>query len=189
MTLLQMSFSGAVLILAVVILRAAAIHKLPKRTFLTLWEIVLFRLLIPFSIPSVFSVYSLVNQPGSLCRSLCRRAEAARCRHSSCPMAACRYGTPDFCPGRNLVCGKHTLRRLFYNNLSALPNGISGIFSCLQRFHGKMAEGAYAEADRFHPAVRQDFGPPYLWNVTSGHTVAGNKRLGKYTTAGIHSSA
>ena len=48
MTLLQMSFSGAVLILAVVILRAAAIHKLPKRTFLTLWEIVLFRLLIPF---------------------------------------------------------------------------------------------------------------------------------------------
>lgn len=35
----------------------------------------------------------------------------------------------------------------------------------------------------------QDFGPPYLWNVTSGHTVAGNKRLGKYTTAGIHSSA
>ena len=65
MTLLQMSFSGAVLILAVVILRAAAIHKLPKRTFLTLWEIVLFRLLIPFSIPSVFSVYSLVNQPAA----------------------------------------------------------------------------------------------------------------------------
>ena len=52
-------------------------------------------------------------------------------------------------------------------------------------FHGLH----YAEADRFHPAVRQDFGPPYLWNVTSGHTVAGNKRLGKYTTAGIHSSA
>ncbi len=125
----------------------------------------------------------------SLCRSLCRRAEAARCRHSSCPMAACRYGTPDFCPGRNLVCGKHTMRRLFYNNLSALPNGISGVLSCLQRFHGKMAAGAYAEADRFHPAVRQDFGPPYLWNVTSGHTIAGNKRLGKYTTAGIHSSA
>lgn len=65
MTLLQMSFSGAVLILAVVILRATAIHKLPKRTFLTLWEIVLFRLLIPFSIPSVFSVYSLVNQPAA----------------------------------------------------------------------------------------------------------------------------
>ena len=183
MTLLQMSFSGAVLILAVVILRAAAIHKLPKRTFLTLWEIVLFRLLIPFSIPSVFSVYSLVNQPAA------SAGVFARCRHSSCPMAACRYGTPDFCPGRNLVCGKHTLRRLFYNNLSALPNGISGIFSCPQRFHGKMAEGAYAEADRFHPAVRQDFGSPYLWNVTSGHTVAGKKRLGKYTTAGIHSSA
>lgn len=62
MTLLQMSFSGAVLILAVVIFRAAAMNQLPKRTFLTLWGIVLFRLLIPFSIPSVFSVYSLLNQ-------------------------------------------------------------------------------------------------------------------------------
>lgn len=188
MTLLQMSFSGAVLILAVVILRAAAIHKLPKRTFLTLWEIVLFRLLIPFSIPSVFSVYSLVNQPAASAGVFTgvQRLPAAA---TALPHGCLRYGTPDFCPGRNLVCGKHTLRRLFYNNLSALPNGISGIFSCLQRFHGKMAEGAYAEADRFHPAVRQDFGPPYLWNVTSGHTVAGKKRLGKYTTAGIHSSA
>ena len=163
MTLLQMSFSGAVLILAVVILRAAAIHKLPKRTFLTLWEIVLFRLLIPFSIPSVFSVYSLVNQPAASAGVF-----AGVQRLPVAAAAAAPWLPADTAP---------------------LISVRAGIFSCLQRFHGKMSEGAYAEADRFHPAVRQDFGPPYLWNVTSGHTVAGKKRLGKYTTAGIHSSA
>ena len=61
MSLLQMSFSGAVFITAVVMIRAAAINKLPKKTFLVLWELVMVRLLIPFSIPSVFSVYTLVT--------------------------------------------------------------------------------------------------------------------------------
>lgn len=61
MSLLQMSFSGAVFITAVVMIRAAAINKLPKKTFLVFWELVMVRLLIPFSIPSVFSVYTLVT--------------------------------------------------------------------------------------------------------------------------------
>ena len=61
MSLLQMSFSGAVFITAVVMIRAAAINKLPKKTFLVLWELVMVRLLIPFSIPSMFSVYTLVT--------------------------------------------------------------------------------------------------------------------------------
>ena len=61
MNVLQMSFSGAVFITAVVIIRGAAIHKLPKKTFLVLWELVMLRLLIPFSIPSVFSVYTLAT--------------------------------------------------------------------------------------------------------------------------------
>ena len=60
MNLLQMSFSGAAFITAVVIIRAVAINKLPKKTFLVLWELVILRLLIPFSIPSMFSVYTLV---------------------------------------------------------------------------------------------------------------------------------
>ena len=41
MTLLEMSFSGAVFIIAVAIIRAVAINKLPKKTFLILWEMVL----------------------------------------------------------------------------------------------------------------------------------------------------
>lgn len=62
MSLLQMSFSGAILILAITVIRAAAINKLPKKTFLLLWGLALIRLLIPFSIPSAVSVYSLVDQ-------------------------------------------------------------------------------------------------------------------------------
>ncbi len=44
MTLLEVSFSGAVFIIAVVIIRAIAINSLPKKTFLVLWEMVLLRL-------------------------------------------------------------------------------------------------------------------------------------------------
>lgn len=65
MSLLQMSFSGAIFIIAVIIIRAVAINKLPKKTFIILWEIILLRLLIPFSIPSVFSIYSFVGQNAS----------------------------------------------------------------------------------------------------------------------------
>ncbi len=61
MNILQMSFSGAAFITAVVLIRAVAINKLPKKTFLVLWELVMLRLLIPFSIPSMFSVYTLVT--------------------------------------------------------------------------------------------------------------------------------
>lgn len=61
MNLIQMSISGAIMILAVIVIRALAINRLPKKTFLALWGIALLRLLIPFSFPSPFSAYSLVN--------------------------------------------------------------------------------------------------------------------------------
>lgn len=62
MNLLSMSFSGAILILVIAALRLAAVNRLPKRIFVILWEIVLLRLLLPFSIPSLFSAYSIVEQ-------------------------------------------------------------------------------------------------------------------------------
>lgn len=62
MSLLQMSFLGTVMILAIVVLRTFGIHKLPKKVFLILWEIALIRLLVPFSISTVFSVYSFINR-------------------------------------------------------------------------------------------------------------------------------
>ena len=57
MNLLQMSFTGAVMILAVTVIRAIAINKVPKKTFLVLWGIALVRLMIPFSLPSWSSIY------------------------------------------------------------------------------------------------------------------------------------
>lgn len=49
MSLLQMSMSGGILILAVAFLRLFTLRVLPKRTFLILWAVVLIRLLIPFT--------------------------------------------------------------------------------------------------------------------------------------------
>jgi beta-lactamase regulating signal transducer with metallopeptidase domain len=57
-----MSISSALLILAIVVIRSLTIHKLPKRTFLALWSMVLVRLLIPFSISLNFNVYMAVDR-------------------------------------------------------------------------------------------------------------------------------
>ena len=61
MTLLQMSAAGGAMILAITILRIFALHKFPKKYFLLLWEIVLFRLILPVSVSSGLSVYSFFN--------------------------------------------------------------------------------------------------------------------------------
>ena len=56
-----MSFLGTVIILLIVVLRAVLINRLPKKTFLILWWIALIRILVPFSIKSVTSIYSLLQ--------------------------------------------------------------------------------------------------------------------------------
>lgn len=61
MNLLNMSFSATVLILVIILIRALLLHKLPKRTFLALWYVTLFRLLVPFKISSPFSIYTVIN--------------------------------------------------------------------------------------------------------------------------------
>lgn len=69
MSLLKMSFSGALLILVIVILRALFVNKLPKKTFMVLWGIVLLRLMVPFSVPSPVSAYSLMEQDKNITAS------------------------------------------------------------------------------------------------------------------------
>ena len=76
MNLLKMSFSGGILILVIIIIRAIAGNRLPKRTFLILWTIAFLRLLIPFSVPAVFSAYSLMGQ-NSLASEYLAKAENA----------------------------------------------------------------------------------------------------------------
>lgn len=66
MTIDRMSVCASFLILVIVVLRALAIHKLPKVTFLILWGTALCRLLIPFSIPSPWSIFGAFD---SLSRS------------------------------------------------------------------------------------------------------------------------
>ena len=52
-----MSVAGGVLILFIVVIRALAIHRLPKTTFLALWMIAALRLLLPLSIPMPFKIH------------------------------------------------------------------------------------------------------------------------------------
>lgn len=58
MSLMQMSIGGGALILFTILVRFAALNRLPKTTFLILWGITILRLLLPVSIPSPFSVYT-----------------------------------------------------------------------------------------------------------------------------------
>ncbi len=58
MTILEMSLSGAVLIAAILLLRRVLLYRVPKWSFLLLWAVALGRLLIPFTLPSQFSVYT-----------------------------------------------------------------------------------------------------------------------------------
>lgn len=62
MSFLEMSFSAAVLILVIALLRRFFLNKLPKRLFLVLWGIALFRLLVPVSVPSSLSIYTLIRR-------------------------------------------------------------------------------------------------------------------------------
>jgi len=55
--LLQMNIVAAVLIIAIVIIRALALYKLPKKTFLALWGVAALRLLIPVRTPLPFDIF------------------------------------------------------------------------------------------------------------------------------------
>ncbi len=61
MGLVQRSIYGGILILIIIAVRVLLLDKLPKRTFPVLWGIALLRLLVPFSVASVFSVYTLLG--------------------------------------------------------------------------------------------------------------------------------
>lgn len=59
--LLEMSVASGVLILIVIFIRACLFKKLPKKVFVLLWLIVLFKLLVPISLNSTFSIYSVIE--------------------------------------------------------------------------------------------------------------------------------
>lgn len=59
--LLEMSFTSGVLLLIIIFIRACLFKKLPKKVFVLLWLIVLLKLLVPVSLNSGFSIYSIIE--------------------------------------------------------------------------------------------------------------------------------
>ena len=64
MTFLELSFSGAVFVLAIAAFRALTLRRLPKGTFVALWWLAAARLLLPVELASRFSVYTLLEALG-----------------------------------------------------------------------------------------------------------------------------
>ena len=56
MSLVQMTLYGGAFVLFIVVVRALALHRLPKGAFLVLWEMAALRLLLPFTIPLPFGL-------------------------------------------------------------------------------------------------------------------------------------
>lgn len=78
MRVFQMSIQAGALIVVIAALRAIALHKLPKTAFLALWGVALVRLLVPFSLSSRFSVYTIAEAVlGSNSASMTPSPEAA----------------------------------------------------------------------------------------------------------------
>ncbi len=61
MNIMEMSSSAAILVLVIIVIRALAMHKLPKRAFMILWAVAGLRLLLPLQISSPLSVFSIMN--------------------------------------------------------------------------------------------------------------------------------
>ncbi len=59
---MQTTISCAVLILAVVVVRAVAMHKLTKNAFKALWGVAVLRILLPFEVSSPLSFYSIMGR-------------------------------------------------------------------------------------------------------------------------------
>lgn len=66
MSILQISVSSSILLLFIIVIRSALQNKLPQKTFIILWGVALFRLLIPITVPSQFSIFTLIKKVTSL---------------------------------------------------------------------------------------------------------------------------
>jgi len=59
-TILNMSFTASVVFLLIIFMRWIFINRLPKKLNYALWLIVLIRLVLPISLPSVFSIFNAI---------------------------------------------------------------------------------------------------------------------------------
>ncbi|MCL2569228.1 MAG: M56 family metallopeptidase [Oscillospiraceae bacterium] len=59
MSFLQMSLAGAIMVLIVTVTRALFMHRIPKKTFVVLWGLVICRLLLPFDVAAPTSIFAI----------------------------------------------------------------------------------------------------------------------------------
>ena len=103
MSFLQMSLHGAVMIAVITILRALTLNQVPKKTFLVLWALALVRLLVPFSLPSRLSVYTLLaRQAPAVSDASAGPAGGTRHRHAA---GHCAFRVDGLAVGGRLACG------------------------------------------------------------------------------------
>lgn len=62
MSFLEMSLYGGIFIVAIIVLRALAVHRLPKSAMLILWAAAFLRLTVPFTVTSPVSIYSAAGE-------------------------------------------------------------------------------------------------------------------------------
>ena len=141
MSLIQMSISAAVMIFVITAIRAISINRLPKKTFLALWGLVLVRLLVPFTWPSVQRLL-----PGKVFwsrtdRRRSNRKRAARYpghRRAGCCTKYCRGRGADT---RGLDLGHRTgvLYAVFYHSLCQMPLRVHDFPAGGKRIYDPMA--------------------------------------------------
>ncbi len=61
LTLKEVFISGSIFIVLIALLRLLLIKRLSKKVFITLWYVAILRLLLPFTIPSNFSIYNILE--------------------------------------------------------------------------------------------------------------------------------
>ena len=138
MSLIQMSISAAVMIFVITAIRAISINRLPKKTFLALWGLVLVRLLVPFTWPSPFSVYSLAKYSGAGQIGGKRAARYPGHRRAGCCTKYCRGRGADT---RGLDLGHRTgvLHAVFCHSLYQMPLRVHDFPAGGKRIYGPMA--------------------------------------------------
>ena len=105
MSFLQMSLHGAVMIAVITILRALTLNQVPKKTFLVLWALALVRLLVPFSLPSRLSVYTLLaRQAPAVSDATAVSPPAGGTRHHHAA-GHCAFRVDGLAVGSRLACG------------------------------------------------------------------------------------
>lgn len=70
MTLLQRSVAGGVMIVVLMLFRRLTLNKLPKWSTVLLGDLTMLRLLVPLSIPSVWSVYTFLQRNTAITRTV-----------------------------------------------------------------------------------------------------------------------